>query len=490
MRISISAAIDPTIMNRISDRDLKPNEKQELNNLISKLGQKKILKEKSSGRLDFLLKKSGSAPFRLERGDRPHEFKLVMTEQVQEQPKLLTTPLHQAVATATLADVQTLLRDRPDFINARDERGKTPLAAAIESQTAKFSRVEIVSALIKAGADINLGDSDNWTPVYRACTNPRQDLLKLLVDESAKLDMQNSDGSTPLHRLSDWGSVEGVKLLLARGTTPNITNVQGTPLYYAAKNGNLPLAKSLIESNPSKDTDINLVNDPLDFTPLAIARNNNKLEMVEFLKLKGGVEEAPKRLHTKVQSLVLEGTEGEILESYKRNEVDAFGRNVSHYCAAFGRTDLLQKMDKEGLDKTDNLGRTPLHYAIMRDKRDVALWLIHKGKCDPLSQDAQGYFPLMWACQYSREGIAASLLETADSKEMQQKMLTQVDKFKWTAFQKAAHQGNLKIVQMFVEKYGVDPNQATPDGRTAYIRAELTGSVAVMEYLKPFAIPK
>lgn len=73
--------------------------------------------------------------------------------------RLMTTPLHQAVAQGNLPQMLNLLTNRAD-VNARNELGQTPLAIAVA-----IGRADLVTTLFTNGANVNLPDTNGITPL-------------------------------------------------------------------------------------------------------------------------------------------------------------------------------------------------------------------------------------------------------------------------------------------------------------------------------------
>lgn len=465
---------------------LSKEEHEEFNGLMTALFKEKTLERAASSRLGFLAQKLEQAPLVLCATSTPYQLELIPQSGAIAQPKLEQTPLHDLVKAGSAAEVQALIAHHPEWVHTRNARGQIPLAIAIESQTKELSRFEVVKVLMEAGSDVNLGDKDIWTPLYRASRGERLDILDYIAPLGAKADVNQANldaRSTPLMRMVDSGSATGVRKLLEMGADPNAVNDLGSCIYYAAKNGNLELVILLHEQARA---DLNRVGDALGLTPLGVAINNNHQAVAEYLKSKGAALAPEEKDYTPLHALVAAGDATAILESFNRNEKDKYGRSVAHYCAALGKIDHLRRMDPKRLDEPDIIyKRTPLHYAVIHGREEVVGLLATEAGCNLYSEDKAKHFPLTWAAQFGRERIARLLLNVAASKGEQPKMLQQVDNYGWTAFLKAAKHNQADLVKMFMQDFAVDPlQQKTARGIGAVELAQEGNAYAVLDILQ------
>ena len=90
--------------------------------------------------------------------------------------KLTPSQLNVAISKGDLAKVQQLVEIGVD-VNKKDERGKTPLMYAI-----LFKQTEIVSYLIRNGADYRAEDSNGLTISDYAEKSKSEEIIKLVND--------------------------------------------------------------------------------------------------------------------------------------------------------------------------------------------------------------------------------------------------------------------------------------------------------------------
>ncbi len=157
--------------------------------------------------------------------------------------------------------------------------GLTPLLFA-----AREGCIDCIDALLDAGADINLDDPDGTTALIMALLNRHWDAAKFLVEAGADVNLWDLYGQTPLYVAVDQntlpigrrveipsmdhaGGEDIVRMLLERGANPNAQlklrpryrNIPHdryrdpmivwgtTPLLRAAKAGDLPLMRLLLQ---------------------------------------------------------------------------------------------------------------------------------------------------------------------------------------------------------------------------------------------------
>lgn len=110
-----------------------------------------------------------------------------------------------------------------------EDRGETPLILA-----ASFGSREMVEYLLQQGADPNdQADTGSSVVMYAGV-----DLLTLLRDHGADLNIRDNDDETPLMRAAQGGHMDKVVWLLENGADSKAVDVGGhTALYHAESFG-------------------------------------------------------------------------------------------------------------------------------------------------------------------------------------------------------------------------------------------------------------
>lgn len=161
------------------------------------------------------------------------------------------------------------------------ENAKTALILAVEG-----GRVDIVTALIHAGADLDFITGNHYCALGTAVIHGRADMVNLLLDRGADINLTNQDGATPLIIAVGHDHDEIVSLLLNRGANPNVIDVDGgTALIYAAGGGRYQQVVSLL----SAGADVS-VRDNEGRTAYGWAKQSHHEQIAQLLKQNGSNE--------------------------------------------------------------------------------------------------------------------------------------------------------------------------------------------------------
>lgn len=116
----------------------------------------------------------------------------------------------------------------PSDIHATDDDGKTELHIR-----AALGHIEMVQALIAAGADVNAKDYDGATPLHLAAFRGRLEVVHALISAGANVDARmdarrdigaDDYEATPLHKAAMRGHVEVVKALISARANFDLTS--------------------------------------------------------------------------------------------------------------------------------------------------------------------------------------------------------------------------------------------------------------------------
>ena len=193
--------------------------------------------------------------------------------------------LHFAINSGQLAKLERLIESGVDLNFAAPSNGQTPLVLSVLSQ-----RVDMASALVKAGADVRVAEKTSWrrrpiqlaaagghcalvadtlrqspdevrsvdamlfTPLHNAAVGGHVDVVRLLVDAGAEVDAADDRSRTPLIRAAEYGHAAVVELLVGRGAQLDWVDAFGwTALYQSTLCGQRDMVEHLLRLGADVD---------------------------------------------------------------------------------------------------------------------------------------------------------------------------------------------------------------------------------------------
>lgn len=320
-------------------------------------------------------------------------------------------PLHAAAESAPVSVIRQLI-EATQNPNRPDEKGYQPLHRACEKNTVDavqailFERVAVFSSVMDGDTCLHLAASrsdstavadyllttdaaqlvnavnlNGRSPLHLAVLNRREGLVSAMLDAGAHVNMPDSKGFTPLHEAAETSNFRMAQLLISRGAdvakSQQVHRV--TPLILAIKAGAKEIVDLLLQNaaDPSAD-------DADGHTPLMAAANKPNDEIVGAL-LGAGADARVK---------------------------DKLGRNVLQHCSPALSEATIGKLVDAGADinNRDTWQRTPLIASIMDHNMTMARKLLEKG-ADPNVKDDNGSSPLQVALNYRKLEIVDDLLK-------------------------------------------------------------------------------
>jgi len=272
-----------------------------------------------------------------------------------------------------------MLKEKPDLARARVPGGLTPLYPA-----AIWGNVDLVRALIAAGADVNAKQEDG-TPVLYLLAGPsrapglvnrerRTQVARLLLAAGLKVNAAGPDGKTLLHLVMPFVTNQDMQMLLAAGADVDAPDARGrTPLHYAASSGNEHALLVMLIAMPDVDA-----RDAMGFAPVHWLLDGAQIRTARLLVEHGAKEDvfvAAALGHTDTLSALLKEDPGVVSARLP------YGGTALHVAAGGGEVRALRLLLDAGADlcAEDRYGVTPVLRAASAGEGAAVLMLREAG---------------------------------------------------------------------------------------------------------------
>jgi ankyrin repeat protein len=160
-------------------------------------------------------------------------------------------------------------------VNIADSERFTPLHCAAVKGYQK-----VAHALLKAGANQDAVNVYKNTPLHNDATKNHLGILNDLILAEANIEAKNSHGHTPLHQAAYMGFLDVVELLIRQGANVNATDRNGnTALHLATTEGCTEIVKILLlnQAIPNLPLKIDIIKDTSIIELINIAQLIHKI---------------------------------------------------------------------------------------------------------------------------------------------------------------------------------------------------------------------
>lgn len=172
-----------------------------------------------------------------------------------------------------------------DVLAGGPKKGAAPTGPATLTifEAAKNGDVGELKRVVAAGADVNVTDADNVTPLTWACDAGHGEIVKLLLDKGANPSAKDNLGATPLMWAAKQGDPKIAEMLLAKGAEIDSQDKYGsTAMMWAAAEGKYDVVKLLLEKGANGD-----IGNSDGLTPLILAAEAGDADVIKTLLDKG-----------------------------------------------------------------------------------------------------------------------------------------------------------------------------------------------------------
>ncbi|MBN2356421.1 ankyrin repeat domain-containing protein [candidate division KSB1 bacterium] len=291
--------------------------------------------------------------------------------------------------------VLKLIKNGAD-VDVLNKQNLTPLAVAVDR-----NYIEISKVLLENGANPNFKTNDSL-PLLIISAQQNWEIVKLLVQYGADVNCTDASGNTPLHNAAMFNQIETAKILKEKGAQIDKRNDKGIlPLHIAASQGSSQIIDILLDPGsesaiadherilgqmrhygPRRDRYSPDLLTPDGSTPLWIAASQGHYEVVvNLLKRGASIEALERRSYGGVTPLWIASQNGktkivkELVDSGANLEATrpANGYTPLHTAVEQGHIDIVEYLLKNGasVDSKSSDGKTPLDIAHEKGFNDI-----------------------------------------------------------------------------------------------------------------------
>lgn len=311
----------------------------------------------------------------------------------------MNTKEDQKIVDAILNINANRVKDRikkASHIDARDSNGRTFLHYAVSIAYIQLQNY-YDRALIK---DPQGSDSSRY---LHKLMKDLEKIIKTLIKEGANENARDNRGEPVIYAAASAGNLRAVNILIKGKARVNVTSKRGgsTALHAAVNSG----SKEIVEALVTSDCDLNYKNS-VQKTPLHFASELDKLNMLEDEKEQTALAEVLVRNQLEIAKILIE-------KGAKIDETDQVGATPLHYAVRLNQSSMAKMLTRNQSRISDILGTNQLK---------IAKSLIEKG-ADVNKRSSEGLTPLHYAIYLDSPNILKVLIEYNSSAEERLKQL-------------------------------------------------------------------
>jgi ankyrin repeat protein len=354
---------------------------------------------------------------------------------------LHSSHVHVAAVNGHIEAVTFLIEEHGADVNMKDHEERTPLHLAVMN-----GHIEVVKFLVEHQAEVNVKKENAEIPLHLAAKNGHIEVVEFLIRHRADVDAKSKEGETPLHLTAENGHIEVVRSLIKHQAEVNIKDQQQwMPLHLAAQNGHVAVVEFLIQHQ----AEVNASNETGE-TPLHLAAMNGHIEVVKFLieyqaEANVKTEKGDIPLHLAAESGDVEVVEFLIEHQAEVNASNENGETPLHLAAESGDFEVVEFLIEHQAEVNvgNENGETPLHLAALNGHTVVVGFLI-KRQAEVNAKSQEEWTPLHAVAENGHIEVVRLLIE-------HQAEVNAKSHEEWTPLHIAAENGHMEVVRLLIE---------------------------------------
>ena len=342
----------------------------------------------------------------------------------------------------------------------------------------------LAEKLVTAGADVNGTDDEETSPIIIAASNGDENIVRLLLMHGASVDKPNVMGWTPLLMSCLHGHVGITSYLIQNGADVHAqNNYCACALLLAARGGHLSIVRLLLDAGLDVGPSTTVSTSMCEFTPLMTAAFYGHDAVVRLLSERGA-DVNYRTPSTGINALMLAALNGHMstVQILIERGADANLTNVNNCTPldfADKRREVKGYLDRKTVNKKKLSAEESKQDIIEATKKGDISRVREILDADPKQKDASssqdGATPLMFAAMIGRLDIAQLLVDKGCEIDKQDLISG------WTALMQAIYHGK-KVVAKYLLSVGADVLIPAKNGCTSFDLASLIDDVDVELY--------
>ena len=307
------------------------------------------------------------------------------------------TALHLAIERG-FSDIARYLIEQGADIDLPDDNNESPL-----HYSASHGNLEISKLLLEKGSTAINNSSvskydgfvGNWTPLHLACLKSHPGIVQLLLDHGADIEVRDGVQRTPLILSVEGRDIRVVRVLVENGADINAQAIRGyTALLWAARSDFEEMVNYLIDIGASIEPD-------KLHTAFDMAVSNGMDRLVELVIQQGFDVGELAQSDSAIVCYAAAGGSPEIVRmlteiGFNLEYEDKDGCRPIHYAASDGQVDVIEYLLSRNadLDARNTLGETAYNMAVKLGSDPAAEFLKARGAStnDPVFPILKGQY--------------------------------------------------------------------------------------------------